>query len=1320
MTRAGQRVWSGKPYPLGVTFDGRGVNVALFSAHAERVELCLFEPTGQREIERIELPDYTDEVFHGYLPDLGPGQLYGFRVHGPYDPEAGHRFNPAKLLIDPYAKALSGPIRWSNTHFAYRVGSPREDLSIDRRDNARGMPKGVVVDDAFHWGDDRRPSTPWDRSVLYEAHVRGLTERHPELPHGARGTYAALGHPTVVDHLKRLGVTAIELLPVHAIADERHLVQNGRANYWGYSTIGFFTPERRYARGADPVREFKTAVARLHEAGIEVILDVVYNHTGEGSHLGPTLCFRGIDNKSYYRLRPDDPRYYDDMTGCGNTLNLSHPRVLQMVMDSLRYWVEVMHVDGFRFDLASALARESHGFDPGSGFLDAVRQDPVLSAVKLIAEPWDVGPGGYRLGGFGTGWGEWNDRFRDTVRGFWRGDERVTPDFATRFLGSADVFGHHGRRPWASVNFVTAHDGFTLEDLVSYARKHNHANGEDNRDGHDHNLSWNCGVEGPTHDPAVRTLRARQKRNMLATLLLAQGTPMLLAGDEMGNSQGGNNNAYCQDNESTWLPWPELDGEDQSLMRFVARLVRLRAEHPIFRRQRFLHGRERSPTGIRDVSWLNERGAPMGEADWHDPQRRALAVLLCGTAGVSAEGAGRDETFLVLFNAAATEVPFRLPPLPGFASWHRVLDTVDPELAERGFVIASDGIYTLAPRSLAVLRAAAEPPPDQEFIHTSRHAMPFGAELLPKGGVRFRFWAPEQHVVKVALGGEPAAPAEQLAMEALGAGWFELWTEQAAAGQPYAFVLDDGTVVADPASRRQLADVQGPSVVVNPKAYRWRETVWAGRPWHEAVILEVHVGTATDEGTFEALKAKLPYWAELGITAVELMPVAAFTGRHNWGYDGVLPFAPQPAYGTPDALKGFVDEAHRHGLMVFLQVVYTHIGPAGNAPPRYASSFSREDVETPWGPAIDYRRRPVRDFVIHNALFWLEEYRIDGLHIDAAHAIVDEESPDILDELAASVADRFAGRRHVHLMLDNQANDPDRLDGTYRGQWHADVHHALRAALTGERDGSHARYTVDPIEHLGAALAEGVGATPDAQAQDAAETASAGPSVKLPPIRFIAYMQNHAEIGGRAGGTRLASIVAPEVLAAGHAIVLLSPQIPLLFMGEEWGARAPFRYFTDFGGALGQSVRRGRRREFESFHDFDKTTMADPEDPASFLDSRLEWAEALTPHGRGRKAFVADLLAVRQRRIVPLLEDAPRGTGRFTRVGTYGLDVRWLLAEQRTLVLLAQLGAVEGDGFETPPGECLWMSQPHLVRELAAGRLPSWSVAWFLTETALS
>ncbi|WP_207477808.1 glycogen debranching protein GlgX [Arenibaculum pallidiluteum] len=669
----------GRPHPLGATWDGNGVNFAIFSANATKVELCLFDKSGTREVERIPLPEYTDEIWHGYLPDARPGLLYGYRVHGPYEPSAGHRFNPNKLLVDPYARALHGAIRWSDAHFGYRVGSSRLDLSFDRRDNARAMPKCRVVDPAFTWGDDRPPRVPWSDVVLYETHLRGHTMRHPDVPAPLRGTCAGLSSQPVIAHLRELGVTSVELLPVHAFCDDRHLVQQNLRNYWGYNTLNFFAPEPRYL-SSGAIAEFRTMVARLHEAGIEVILDVVYNHTGEGNQMGPTLSFRGIDNASYYRLRQDNRRYYVDDTGTGNTLDLTHPRVLQLVMDSLRYWVTEMHVDGFRFDLATTLAREAHGYDPGSGFLDACRQDPVLQTAKLIAEPWDIGPGGYQVGAFPPGWAEWNDRYRDAVRRYWRGDAGVLPELAARITGSADLFERKGRRPWASVNFVTAHDGFTLDDLVSYERKHNEANKEGNRDGHDANHSSNHGAEGPTADPQLRALRDRQKRNMLATVLLSQGTPMLLGGDEIGRTQRGNNNAYCQDNEISWFDWSRRE-TGHELTAFVKRLLRLRRQHPVLRRPVFLHGRQTSGSGVRDITWYTPDGVEKTSDQWRDPEARTLGVLLNGEAGfyMAPDGApAHDSTLLLVLNAFHGVVPFVLPRIPGAKSWRCLLDTMHP------------------------------------------------------------------------------------------------------------------------------------------------------------------------------------------------------------------------------------------------------------------------------------------------------------------------------------------------------------------------------------------------------------------------------------------------------------------------------------------------------------------------------------------------------------------------------------------------------------------------------------------------------------------
>jgi glycogen operon protein len=712
MMRNGSRVWPGSPYPLGATWDGRGANFALFSAHAERVDLCIFDRSGRREIDRITMPEYTDQVWHGYLPDIRPGTLYGYRVYGPYDPSRGHRFNHHKLLLDPYAKALNGDLKWSDSHFGYRVGSPRGDLSFDRRDNASGVPKSVLIDPAFSWGDDKRPATPMEETILYELHVRGFTMGRADVPVPLRGTFSALALPQILEHLRGIGITSVELLPVHAFIDDRPLVQRGLTNYWGYNTVAFFAPEPRYL-SARAVNEFKTMVSRLHYAGIEVILDVVYNHTAEGNHLGPTLCFRGIDNLSYYRLVPGDARHYEDFTGCGNALNLHHPRVVQLVMDSLRYWVEEMHVDGFRFDLATTLAREAKMFDTHAGFLDTIRQDPSLARVKLIAEPWDVGPEGYQVGHFPPGWLEWNDRFRDTSRRFWRGDGGLIGEMAARLSGSADLFARDGRRPWASVNFVTAHDGFTLDDLVSYTAKRNDANGEDNNDGAAENYSWNCGVEGETDDLEIHALRQRQKRNLLTSLLISQGTPMLLAGDELGNSQGGNNNAYCQDNSVGWIDWTPEHVASHGLVDFVRFLIALRRQHPALRRGRFLTG-EPVVDGIPDVVWLTPNGVPKTEEDWRFPDARCLAFLLNGNArGKDAETREPARPHLLfLLNAHFDEMPFVMP--NNYAlRWDLVLDTAadDGRGARREF--RPGQACTLLPHSMALLLSAATQPEER-------------------------------------------------------------------------------------------------------------------------------------------------------------------------------------------------------------------------------------------------------------------------------------------------------------------------------------------------------------------------------------------------------------------------------------------------------------------------------------------------------------------------------------------------------------------------------------------------------------------------------
>jgi isoamylase len=703
-------VWPGDPNPRGATWDGEGVNFALFSAHAEKVELCLFDPAGRHELQRVEMRERTDEAWHCYLPEARPGLLYGYRVYGPYKPEQGHRFNPHKLLLEPYAKHVSGPIKWSDAHFGYRVGHPREDLSFDRRDSAPGMPKCRVIDPAFTWGNDRPPKVPWHDTVIYELHVRGFTMRHPEVPPALRGTYAGLACQPVIDHLLRLGVTAVELLPVHYFVDDRHLVEKGLRNYWGYNSLGFFAPDMRYS-STGRVSEFKTMVKTLHSAGIEVILDVVYNHTAEGNQLGPTLSMRGIDNASYYRLVQDDPRYYMDYTGTGNTLNMRHPRVLQLIMDSLRYWVQEMHVDGFRFDLASALARELHEVNRLGAFFDIITQDPVLSQVKLIAEPWDLGEGGYQVGNFPAGWTEWNDRYRDTVRAYWKGDGGLMGEYARRLTGSSDLYEGSGRKPHASINFITAHDGFTLHDLVSYNDKHNEANLEDNRDGNSNNLSWNCGAEGPSDDPEINMLRARQKRNFFATLLLSQGVPMLVAGDEMGRTQQGNNNAYCQDNEISWVSW-NLDRDKAALLAFVQRMIHIRREHPVFRRRRFFQGRPIRGGDIKDIAWLTPEGREMNDHEWTQDFARSLGVFFAGDALQETDRRGRplrDENFLLLLNAHHEPISFVMPLFHPGATWQVLADTSYEEGLEIDGRFPAGERYELQGRSLALLSEIINP-----------------------------------------------------------------------------------------------------------------------------------------------------------------------------------------------------------------------------------------------------------------------------------------------------------------------------------------------------------------------------------------------------------------------------------------------------------------------------------------------------------------------------------------------------------------------------------------------------------------------------------
>jgi len=703
-----REVWPGKPWPRGATFDGTGVNFAVFSQVATRIEVCLFDPANPtKEIERFPLPEATDFVHHGYVPGLEPGTLYGLRVHGPYEPAKGHRCNPHKLLVDPYAKALHGDVDWKQPVFGYPLGNPQQDLARDERDSAAGVPKSVVVSDYFDWGNDRRPEIPWRKTVIYEAHVRGLTMKHPDVPEHLRGTYAGLASPPIIEHLQKLGVTSVELLPVHAFADDSFLNDKKLSNYWGYNTLGFFAPEQYYASRKTPgaaVAEFKAMVRALHAAGLEVILDVVYNHTCEGNHLGPTLSLKGIDNASYYWLMPDG-RYYLDFTGCGSSVNASNPNAARLIIDSLRYWVNEMHVDGFRFDLATVLGRTGEGgFDPRAALFQILQQDPVLSRVKLIAEPWDVGLGGYQVGGFPAPWREWNGKYRDALRRYWKGDENQASEVGYRLTGNSDLYAEARRKPQASINFVTAHDGFTLHDLVTYSHKHNEANGEHNRDGADDNQSWNCGVEGETEDAGVVALRERQKRNLLASLFLSTGVPMIVAGDEMGRTQQGNNNAYCQDNELSWVDW-KLDARREKLLEFTRKLIHFRHRQPVLQRRRYFKGTHLWDSEHKDLAWFRPDGTEMSEEDWKKPFVRSLAFLLGGDAIPTPDERGQrviGDAVLVLLNAHHEAVSFTVPAVATGHRWELVLYTEDD--ARGGEKVTPQGKFELVGRSMAVFR----------------------------------------------------------------------------------------------------------------------------------------------------------------------------------------------------------------------------------------------------------------------------------------------------------------------------------------------------------------------------------------------------------------------------------------------------------------------------------------------------------------------------------------------------------------------------------------------------------------------------------------
>ena len=1310
MSKAITAIWPGSSYPLGATWDGEGVNFALFSEHANKVELCLFDASGQREFQRIELVERTDQIWHVYLPEVRPGQLYGFRVHGPYRPEHGHRFNPHKLLLDPYAKAIVGTVKWNDSQFGYRIGNPQEDLSFSRRDSATDMLKCQVIDPSFDWEGDRHPNIPWHKTIIYELHVKGFTQLHPHIPPELRGTYAGLSTWPVIEHLKRLGVTAVEFMPVHAFIDDRHLMDKGLVNYWGYNSIGYFAPEPRYSASGH-INEFKHLVKSLHSCGIEVIMDVVYNHTAEGNHMGPTLCFRGIDNAAYYRLVKGNPRYYMDYTGCGNTLNMMHPRVLQLIMDSLRYWVTEMHVDGFRFDLAAALARELHEVDQLGAFMDIIHQDPVLSQVKLIAEPWDLGEGGYQVGNFPVGWTEWNGKYRDVVRDYWRGEGGLMGQLAYRLTGSSDLYQRSGRRPYASINFVTAHDGFTLYDLVSYNEKHNAANGENNCDGDSHNRSWNCGAEGDTANPEVMQLRQRQQRNLLATLLLSQGVPMLLAGDEMGRTQGGNNNTYCQDNELSWVKWDMAWLPDnRELFAFTSRLIELRNKHPALRRQHFFQGQRIRGVGVRDIIWLHPAGNEISDHDWDHHFSRCFGLYLIGEALEEKNERGqlvKDDDFLLLLNGHHEAIPFTLP---WKGDCERVLDTALPDGSNGQQFI--DHSYLLQGRSLALLTQRRQASRVAVPLVQRRYFMPFGAQVLEGGRIRFRLWAPVAGRVDVLLE-ESSGCTLTIPMESMPAGWYELTTGRVKVNDLYRYQIDGDKKVPDPASRYNPQGIHGPSQVLEPGQFVWNDHNWRGRPWEEAVIYQLHVGAFTPQGTFAALRERLDHLVDLGVTAIQLLPVGAFAGAHNWGYDGVLPFAPAASYGHPNDLKYLIQTAHQKGLMVFLDLACHHFGPEGNYLSVYAPTFFSKRANGLPDGHIDITLSVVREFVIHNALYWLEEFHLDGLRLNSALLQEPTEQADLLEAIASAVRQGPGKHRHCHLLLGydhraarylhwNNHSDPRR----YEAVWNDASQQAMQEVLTGTTQAT-TGVGSRSLDQLGTCLSKGF--------------ASGGPDSLL-PTAFVTFLQDYAKISKRPLGERLHQLALRRSLRAMVATSLLAPMPPALFMGEEFAADQPFLYFCDFNPDSVKQIAIKWRKSFAHLRGFRspraRTRIPDPTDPNTFQRCKLDWNSVSQPPHADWLHFYRLLLTVRHREISPRLAGMHEEAVRHTQLGEWGISIRWTLGDASVLTLMANYGNVPLEGLQRSEGTVLWAEPREAEHELNQSRLPPWSVVWLLHTAA--
>ena len=1180
-------VWPGQPYPRGVHWDGQGVNFALFSENAERVELCIFDSTTRAERQRVILPERTNQIWHGYLPEARPGMLYGYRVHGPYEPARGLRFNANKLLMDPYARNIVGELTWDDALFGYQVGHADGDLSFDSRDSAPFMPRCKVIDSAFSWGNDAAPNIPRQDMVIYELHVRGFTLRHPDVPPALRGTYAGLATAPVIDYLKRLGVTTVELMPVHAFIDDRRLVDAGLRNYWGYNTLGYFAPEARYS-ASGKVAEFKTMVRTLHAAGLEVILDVVYNHTAEGNESGPTILFRGIDNANHYRLERDDARRYEDFTGCGNTLNMVHPRVLQMLMDSLRYWVTEMHVDGFRFDLASALARELQAVDRLGTFFDTLAQDPVLSRVKLIAEPWDLGEGGYQVGNFPVGWAEWNDQYRDTMRAFWKGDGGLIGDFAMRLTGSSDLYNRSGRRPYASVNFITAHDGFTLADLVSYNDKHNEANGEEGRDGNNHNLSWNCGVEGPTDDPAIRALRLRQMRNFLATLLLSQGVPMLTAGDEIARTQRGNNNAYCQDNETSWLDWT-LDDDQRALLAFVQRLIALRRAHPVFRRRDFFQGRPLYGTEVKDIHWYKPNGEEMQQSDWEHAQARALAVYLVGAALQEHDAQGRavhDDNFLVLFNAGERAQRFRLPTNGTELRWRVLLDTTrDAGPVDSGILRFGWGLR--ARRSCTCRPAAAEGAgrmtvvaSDRDRAHRRSHAMPFGATLVAGGGVDFRLWAPAARQVEWLSAPHAAQPMQPecrrlvRAARARREGRHSLrvphrWRAHRAGS---GLALQPGRRPPAERGRRPGGLRVARRRLARAAVARGRDLRTARRHVHAAGHVRRGDRPARRSGGARHYRAGdhagggFSGAAQLGLRR----RAAVRAGRELRSARGLQAADRGRTRARPDGAAGRRLQPLRPGrqLPACLRADLL-LDPPSHAVGR-STQFRRPGQ--PYGARLLHRQRALLDRGVSRRRPAPGRGARDRRRLARA----------VRRRTGAGGAGR-AGRRRATCTWCWRTTTTRRghcgvpRTGARAGataQWNDDVHHAAHVLATGERDGYYADYAAAPAALLARALAEGFAFQGEPSGyRDGAPRGE--PSADLPPTAFVNYLQTHDQVGNRAFGERVDRIGDGAALRALYACLLLAPAPPLLFMGEEYAAATPFLFFCDFHGDL--APRRDRR-----------------------------------------------------------------------------------------------------------------------------------------------